>query len=156
MSIWQTGGNKEADWNDIVDACKSHVDQNGIIYIGCDSQVSANKYTYVEAICLHGASGQQGGTYFYKKENFILERHLTMRERITNEASRSIDLGMSLTELLPLTAKIEIHLDVSANKANASCVLSESLSGYAKSVGFSCKLKPESWAAGCVADVHTR
>jgi len=156
MSIWQTGGNKEADWNDIVDACKSHVDQSGIIYIGCDSQVNANKYTYVEAICLHGANGQQGGTYFYKKENFILERHLTMRERITNEASRSIDLGMSLTELLPLTAKIEIHLDVSANKANASCVLSESLSGYAKSVGFSCKLKPESWAAGCVADVHTR
>lgn len=154
--IWLTGSGESTTWDNIIQIATSHVEHEGIVFVGCDSQVHANKCTFIEAICLHGASGQQGGRYFYRRSNITQVRDITLRERVTDEASYAIELAMKLVPLLPADAKIEIHLDVSANKAHASSSLSESLSGFARAMGFTCKIKPDSWAAFCVADGHTR
>jgi len=154
--LWYTGSNIQITWETIIEKCAYHHSQGGRFYVGCDSHIHANKCSYVEAICLHGANGQQGGAYFYRRENSILQKKVVLRERITNEASRSINLALELVECLPQSAQIEVHLDISPDKANATGVLSESLTGYAKSAGFVCKIKPESWAASSIADVQTR
>jgi predicted RNase H-related nuclease YkuK (DUF458 family) len=53
-------------------------------------------------------------------------------------------------------AQIEIHLDVSQIKENKSNAVADQVAGYARAAGFSCKLKPDSWASSCIADEHTR
>jgi len=62
---------------------------------------------------------------------------------------------MELSAIFP-SENIEIHLDVNSKKGNVSYTLADQLSGYAKSAGFECKVKPDSWAASGVADCHTR
>jgi len=72
------------------------------------------------------------------------------------EVQNSIDMGMKLLEFCP-TIKIELHLDVSdSNKESRTSKFADMLIGYAKGSGFDCKIKPEAFAAYCVADKHSK
>ena len=63
---------------------------------------------------------------------------------------------MKILELYP-EAKIELHLDVSnTNKESKTSKFADMLIGYAKGSGFDCKIKPEAFAAYCVADKHSK
>ena len=77
--LWYTGSNIEITWEIIIQKCAYHHSQGGRFYVGCDSHIHANKCSYVEAICLHGANGQQGGSYFYRRENSILQKKVVLR-----------------------------------------------------------------------------
>ena len=153
---WMTGSGIASDWDAVISDAKQHTDRGGGIYVGCDSHYASGMCTYAVAVCLHGAEGQQGGRYYFLRDKVPMTGgKALMWLRITEEANRAVAAAITLMNNAP-EAHIEVHLDVSSDRKQASGSLSESLSGYARAAGFVCKIKPAGWAASSIADGHTR
>lgn len=153
--VWHTAQNKVISKDDLLQTLYSHVAAGGKIFVGSDSNLTANTCTYVSVICLYNESERSGGRYFINKEKVNMRWNSHPNMRIMQEAQNSIDIALSLAELFP-TQNIEVHLDVNSQKGHLSYKLADQLTGYAKSAGFAYKLKPHSWAASGIADVYTR
>ena len=154
--IWRCGNGKPITMESVLVELRAHVAANGRIYIGTDSYIDKSRCAFATAICLHGADGQSGGKYFFRKVYFNRQNFPSMVQRIVREVQDSIEIALTISEKLP-TAKIELHLDVSpSNKENGTSKISEMVTGYAKSSGFECKIKPEAWASQSVADKHSK
>ena len=53
--------------------------------------------------------------------------------------------------------KKELHLDISpSDKKERTSRFADMMIGYAKGVGFACKVKPDAFAATSVADKHNK
>lgn len=156
MSGWHCGSGAEILYEDILDLIKEHTRNNGTIFIGTDSHVERQQCIFSTAICFHGADGQTGGRYFFKKTKFEALKFATILERITLEVEKSVKLSLSIYEQFP-DSNIEIHLDISsADKKEKTSSYADMLIGYAKGVGFTCKVKPEAFAASSIADKHSK
>lgn len=157
--VWRTGDtkcNKVLSYSEVVQEIKKHVSLNGSIYIGTDSFIEKKRCVFATAICLHGAEGQKGGNYFFRRASFKREEFSSLVQRIMQEVADSIQLAMSVSEDVP-SAKIEIHLDISPAKAsNGTSKLADMLTGYARASGFEYKIKPDAWASQSVADKHSK
>jgi len=155
MSTWYTGTGKSVSHTTVLDAIKTHIEKSGQLYIGTDSMISKKECTLVTSICLHGAEGQTGGNYFWKKTKYKNKKYQSLPTRIFQEVADSVQLGLSLLEIYP-DAPIELHLDVSQNKTAKTSTLVEQLTGYVRGAGFDYKIKPNSWASSSVADKHSK
>ena len=154
--IWRSGNGKPTTMEFVLAELRAHVAANGRIYIGTDSYIDKSRCAFATAICLHGADGQSGGKYFFRKVYLNRQNFPSLVQRILREVQDSIEIALTISEKLP-TAKIELHLDVSpSNKENGTSKISEMVTGYAKSSGFECKIKPEAWASQSVADKHSK
>ena len=154
--IWRCGNGKPITMESALVELRAHVAANGRIYIGTDSYIDKSRCAFATAICLHGADGQSGGKYFFRKVYLNRQNFPSLVQRILREVQDSIEIALTISEELP-TAKIELHLDVSpSNKENGTSKISEMVTGYAKSSGFECKIKPEAWASQSVADKHSK
>ena len=153
---WRCGNGKPITMESALVELRAHVAANGRIYIGTDSYIDKSRCAFATAICLHGADGQSGGKYFFRKVYLNRQNFPSLVQRIVREVQDSIEIALTISEKLP-TAKIELHLDVSpSNKENGTSKISEMVTGYAKSSGFECKIKPEAWASQSVADKHSK
>ncbi len=77
-------------------------------------------------------------------------------QRITSEVQKSIDVGLKILSYCP-QVKIELHLDISESDKNTkTSKFADMLVGYAKGIGFDCKIKPQAFAASSVADKHSK
>ena len=153
---WRCGNGKPITMESALVELRAHVAANGRIYIGTDSYIDKSRCAFATAICLHGADGQSGGKYFFRKVFLNRQNFPSLVQRILREVQDSIEIALTISEKLP-TAKIELHLDVSpSNKENGTSKISEMVTGYAKSSGFECKIKPEAWASQSVADKHSK
>ena len=74
MKLWRTSDGHTVSFNDMLSDIKVHVLKNGLIYVGTDSFISKSKCTFASAICLHGADGQSGGKYFFRKVSLQREK----------------------------------------------------------------------------------
>ena len=156
MNLWHSGSGECVPYRDIIKDIKKHSKNNGTVFVGTDSQVVKNQCIFSTAICLHGATDQQGGKYFFKKTKFKKSKYPTLVERITSEVQSSIQIAFEVLRFCPLL-NIEIHVDVSpSNKKEKSSKFADMLIGYAKGVGFECKIKPDAFAATTIADKHTK
>ena len=154
--LWRTGDGNTVSFNDMLVGIKAHVLKNGLIYIGTDSFISKSKCKFASAICLHGADGQVGGKYFFRKVSFTREKFSGLVHRITQEVQQSIEIALMVTDNVP-NAEIELHLDISpANKQNGTSPFADMLTGFAKGSGFNVKIKPNAWASQSVADKHSK
>jgi len=154
--LWRTGEGTTVSYEEMYVDIKRHVTLNGLIYIGTDSFMSKNKCTFASAICLHGADGQSGGKYFFRKVSFKREKFGGLVHRITQEVQQSIEIALMVTDSVP-DAEIELHLDISpANKQNGTSQFADMLTGFAKGSGFNVKVKPNAWASQSVADKHSK
>ena len=153
---WRSGNGTPLSLADILEALRAHGEANGRIYIGTDSYIEKNKCAFATAICLHGAEGQRGGKYFFRKVYYKRQNFPSLIQRILREVHDSIEIALNISEHIP-TARIELHLDVSpSHKNNGTSKISEMVTGYAKSSGFDCKIKPDAWASQSVADKHSK
>ena len=153
---WRSGNGKPTTMESVLEELRAHVTATGRIYIGTDSYIDKSRCAFATAICLHGADGQSGGKYFFRKVYLNRQNFPSLVQRILREVQDSIEIALTISEELP-TAKIELHLDVSpSNKENGTSKISEMVTGYAKSSGFECKIKPEAWASQSVADKHSK
>ena len=65
-------------------------------------------------------------------------------------------MSLDLYEKCP-EADIEIHLDISSSdKKEKTSSYADMLIGYARGVGFKCKVKPDAFAATSIADKHSK
>ena len=156
MDVWRTPNGKPLTLAEIFEEIKLHARNEGKVYIGTDSFIDKNRCAFATAICLHGASGQRGGKYFFRKVFYKRQNFSSLVQRIMREVQDSIETALFISEEVP-TAKIELHLDISpAHKNNGTSSISDMLTGYAKASGFECKIKPDAWASQSVADKHSK
>lgn len=152
---WLTAAGDVTAPDHLVKVIGEHVSQGGRVFVGCDSNINGPTCTYVTAIALYDESARIGGRYFFQRSKVPFDTKTPLRVRLMDEATRAIEVALELQGVLP-AAQIEIHLDVSQIKENKSNSVADQVAGYARAAGFSCKLKPDSWASSCVADEHTR
>ena len=134
MDVWRTPNGKPLTLAQIFDEIRAHVTNEGKIYIGTDSFVDKDRCAFATAICLHGASGQRGGKYFFRKVFDKRQNFPSLVQRILREVQDSIEIGMN----------------------NGTSKISDMVTGYAKASGFDCKIKPDAWASQSVADKHSK
>tara|TARA_R100001594_G_scaffold146677_1_gene198408 strand:- start:11 stop:481 length:471 start_codon:yes stop_codon:yes gene_type:complete len=156
MDKWYNGAGNIAMFADVVADIKNHANINGKVYIGTDSQVIKEQCIFSTAICLHGADNQEGGKYYIRKIKFNASKFPSLLSRISSEVEKSIAIAMKVLKDIP-KVNIELHLDVSpSEKKEKSSKFADMLIGYAKGVGFECKVKPDAFAATTIADKHTK
>ena len=155
MKKWFTGSGYEVSMKDIERELATHISNNGNVFIGCDSFLKADKCIFASVICLHGADNQSGGRYFWVRERYGAKRYRNLQYRIFSEASKAVTLGMRLSEAFP-HANIELHIDISPKETAKTHKFVDALTGFAKSAGFSCQVKPYAWAAAAIADKHSK
>ena len=125
------------------------------IAVGCDSQMFYDKVSFVTTICAHHRS--KGANGFYVKVKMPRKNYPTLKSRISAEAFSSLEMAYWIKEMLPDGAALEVHLDIGSDpKRCATFKFKKELTTLVKSQGFSCKIKPESWASSGVADWFTK
>src|SRR5690606_6934421 len=106
----------------------------------------------VTAICPRITTGGTGHSsrVYYIKEKLSRKECPNLRTRMLIEAYRSIETAMDLDPLVK--TKISIHLDIGSSHKSKTRMYQQELQYLVSSQGYECKIKPESWAAGGVAD----
>lgn len=122
------------------------------IYIGTDSKVFKDKIHLVTAICFHkpGSSGK----IFFLKEKIKRQKYNTLRSRMLLEAYRSLEVAIELDQLY--SGYLEIHLDIGSTIKSKTSAYEKELTNLIVGQGYSCVVKPDSWASSAVADKVSR
>ena len=153
---WHTARGYQIEFKDIIREIDEYVSLGGKVFIGSDSQIKGGQVIFVTAICLHGnLSDRVYSKYFFKKIKLPRDSDRPLRERILKEVQLSLDLAMKLIEKYPET-DIEVHVDVGRTVRSKTSKYADMIDGWLKGAGFSCKMKPYSWASSAVADHHTK
>lgn len=118
------------------------------VYIGTDSQQDGMKTQFVTVIVIHDPG--HGGRAFYTKET--VPRVKSLRERLLKEVWMSVATALELSPMVSEDSILEVHVDANPNTKFKSSAYVKELTSMVVSQGFSCKLKPEAWAAMHVAD----
>jgi predicted RNase H-related nuclease YkuK (DUF458 family) len=117
------------------------------IYIGTDSQNFGENTVYATAIVYR--YGLRGAHYIYNKVK--VPRIKNTFERLFKEAQMSIETAQHLTENLPVAIEA-IELDYNNKKITKSTSLISSTKGWAESLGYKVKVKPDEMIAAKAAD----
>ena len=152
---WLSGVGMPISVYEIIKRAKTYVAAGGTIYIGTDSYVSNQICTLASTICFHGAPGSRGGFYYFKKDTLNAKHFRTVRQRIMHEVQSTINLATFLND--HGVKQLEVHIDVSPSSGKTkTSLMADQLVGYVRGVGFSCKIKPDAWAAASIADKHSK
>ncbi len=120
-----------------------------MVCIGTDSQVRGEVVEFATVIVF--LREKKGG--FMYIHNDRSRQPMTLKERLLNEVSMSINIAYELCDLLDRhDVDLEVHADINTNphfKSNTA--LSEAM-GYILSMGFAFKAKPHAFASTSCAN----
>ena len=156
-SLWKSPGAKSRfDTSHVLDHLRRiRFNKDCEIAVGTDSQYRGKYLFYITVVALWERG--KGGTYYYKSE-YVKRLHfgnVNQKMRMFDEVGRTIEVANMITEQTGI--KPVCHVDASAPvKKEFTSSFSEQLKGYVISSGYDCVLKPESYAANCIADRHTK
>jgi predicted RNase H-related nuclease YkuK (DUF458 family) len=128
-----------------VEQIDSHNDVK--IYVATDSQNFGEHSVYATAIVYR--YGLRGAHYIYSKQK--IPRIKSTFERLFKEAELSIETAQHLTNSLPIVIEA-IELDYNNKKITKSTPLISSTRGWAESLGYKVKVKPDEMLAAKAAD----
>jgi predicted RNase H-related nuclease YkuK (DUF458 family) len=156
--------------NDTETTIQDFVDRypNAEFYVGSDSQKHSKrtkkglKY-WKFTTCLVAYTRRKGGNAILSSSTVEIPQRLrgrltreerlpVLRQRLLNEATRSLQVAWYLNDIIKGDQIITIHLDVNANLKWDSARYKDELVGYVSAQGFNCEHKPNSWAASWAAD----
>lgn len=128
------------------------IDKDSIyeIYVGTDSKVKKKDKIVSYATCIVLYRKGKGGRIFVRKEKRSLTNSL--RERLTNEVWKSLEISMELSKIIPSNCEIVIHIDVNKSQKHKSGSFHQELAALVSGQGFKFRLKPDAFAAQSVAD----
>ena len=153
---WFIPDGEEVSFNMILAALKKHTEKNGKIFIGTDSILDKDQCVFARAVCLHGADGQSGGTYFISRKKESAKPFKELVTRMLAEVQKTVDIALLISDSCP-KAFIELHLDISSSiEKGPTGKYADMLTGFARSAGFPFKIKPDSWASSSIADRHSK
>ena len=73
---------------------------------------------------------------------------MSLKERMLNEVSKSIEIAYKLCNLLDkYNVELEVHADINTNPQFKSNIALNEAMGYILSMGFAFKAKPEAFAS---------
>ena len=140
----------EVEMFDIIKETISDSDNEYVITIGTDSQ-TYSRTRVITVIAIHKVG--KGGIFFYSAEH--LKPINNLRVKIYNETMRSLELAKRLNDCLfeaDLDYDIFVHLDIGRSKKGKTAELIQELMGWVSAEGFMPEIKPNSYAASCIAD----
>jgi predicted RNase H-related nuclease YkuK (DUF458 family) len=117
------------------------------IYVSTDSQNFGEHTVYATAIVYR--YGLRGAHYIYYKQK--VPRIKNTFERLFKEAEFSIETAQALTANMPIAIEA-IELDYNSKKITKSTPLVSSTKGWAESLGYKVKVKPDDLIAAKAAD----
>lgn len=142
--MWKTlKGEKIAD---IAEWVKTASENGQAVHIGTDSMQAGKNTQYVTVIAI--LTPLKGGRAAFKRE--VTKRVTSLRERLLQEVWKSVDLGLSLTSLVP--GDLTVHVDANPVIAHKSSQYVQELVGAVVSQGFKAVIKPDAWCASHAAD----
>lgn len=130
------------------------------VHVGTDSHKSkpikkkdeAPGYTFATVICLYEPG--KGADYYCRRFSKPL-KYESLRQRIVDEVSESIDVSLMLMELLP-SIQISVHADVNSDPRFKTNSYLPQVRSWIQSTGFKFLCKPHAWASSDVADKHAK
>lgn len=155
MTIWRTGNKEVVDLNEIIYILKkvSKSDNHKII-IGSDSVKLGYYFVFTKAICVLNEDFYDR-RYFYLRDKLKDDSYLDLSKRLLKETTDSLELATEIKSIID-KANIEIHADVNPNAKHLSSKYKNMITGYITGCGFNVKVKPLSFVASSIADLHTR
>lgn len=153
--MWKSGEKKDLSQQEIDLKIRNHIEQKGKVIVGTDSMLTNNRFIFVNCICLIGKGSENHGRFFYKRYYNKNQENKNLLVRLMNETTDSLEIANSIKEKFPKVS-LEIHLDVNSDSRYLSNKYSNAVIGYITGCGYKYKVKPESFAASCVADRFTR
>ena len=144
--IWKTyDGRKEVNVEDFIsDRSDCH------FFVGTDSQNYSKRIETAFTSVLIAYQFGKGGTVITNRARVRMVDAL--RQRLLQEAMRSLEVAWFLDQRIPDQSFIGIHLDVNASLKFKSGQYKDELVGLIMAQGFNCLVKPDAWAATSVAD----
>lgn len=146
--IWKDLGNHQEV--DLVDYIKNYLLQkpNTKLYIGTDSQRRGKRVAYATVIVLY--NDRKGGKVLYAKE--VIPAIKDNFTRLFREIELSLNIGTELVDSGINQRLMAIDLDYNEDKKYFSNRLLTSALGWATSLGFECRTKPNAVAASYASD----
>ena len=132
------------------------------VIVGCDSSPSEEPTFPVAIVVLRKG---EGGRFFLKKVHYqpTIKRFYNIHDRILEEVWLSCQLALWLRENFAARVKQEkkpleyqfeyIHADVGENGLTKDMI--KEVTGLIRGNGFEARIKPQSFAASCVADRYS-
>ena len=119
------------------------------VCIGTDSQVRLRVTEFATVIVF--LREKKGGFMFINNEKTTAK--LTIKERMLEEVSRSVQIAYSLCDLLDAyDVDLEVHADINTNPHFHSNTALKEAMGYILGMGFAFKAKPEAFASSSCAN----
>ena len=155
MTIWRTGNKEVVDLNEIIYILeKVSKSDNHKIIIGSDSVKLGCNFVFTKAICVLNKDFYDR-RYFYLRDKFKDDSYLDLSKRLLKETTDSLSLALEIKKVIS-KANIEIHADVNPDSRHLSSKYKSMITGYITGCGFEVKVKPLSFVASSIADLHTR
>lgn len=117
------------------------------IYIATDSQNYGAKSVYVTAVVFR--YGLRGAHYLYKKDR--IPRINDIFSRLFKEAELTIEAAELITNEVPISIEA-LEFDFNNKKVTKSTNLVSSVKGWAQSLGYEARVKPDEMIAAKAAD----
>jgi predicted RNase H-related nuclease YkuK (DUF458 family) len=116
------------------------------LHVGADSKTRGDHTLFVTVLALVRPGG--GGRVVYRTTR---ERKMkSLAQRLFHEAQLAIELATIVTETSG--RPVVVHIDANPDERHKSSRYARSLAGMGIGQGFEVRLKPDAWAATCVAD----
>jgi uncharacterized protein len=133
--------------DDLVEAVDDLIREPGaVLHVGADSKTRGDHTVFVTVVAVLRSG--EGGRVVYQVQR--QKRMHSLAERLFHEAQLAIDLA---TRLEAETGEpVVVHIDANPDERHRSSRFARSLAGMGIGQGFEVRLKPDAWAATCVAD----
>ncbi len=119
------------------------------VCIGSDSQVYGRVIEFGTVIVFL----REGRGGFMLIANERSTQHMTLKERLLYEVSRSIEIAYELCKMLDeYGVDLEVHADINTNPNFKSNTALQEAMGYILSMGFVFRAKPDSFASSSCAN----
>lgn len=129
------------------------------ICIGTDSKLIRGKAIFVTSILFVRDSKGAFSFYFKEAKQNYREKGTSktdkkfIKQRMLDEAQRTIDISYSLMEVLDLyDIDFEVHLDMNSSDKHSSYLALKETMGYVQGMGWKAVVKPDALAATYVSD----
>jgi predicted RNase H-related nuclease YkuK (DUF458 family) len=147
--MWLDPNGNQRDLDDII----AQIDDECEVFVGSDSQLDSGSWVFASVICLYWPG--HGGRYFYKRDRRVKSTYACLEDRLLSEVYSSVIIADQIRQTKP-SLQINVHADIASNVKHRSNKVAKIAQSYISGMGFLPTIKPDSWAAGTIADKLTR
>lgn len=154
--IWHSASGNQVTIGDILeDIKKSKLQHKSLeVHVGTDSDPNGNKFANATGIALRFPGN--GCRYYWTRTYLDPTTHNSLIIRLNAEVTQTIFIANALRDSLNESFNIVVHIDCNQDPKHMSGKYIKQLKSYAAGMGFQVMVKPNSWAASCIADKHAK